>query len=132
MNTARTRAALACAACTALAVPAIALAANPVRGGQYANQATLSFATVSKDGKSASLTVYAGKCNSGLPLFSTKPAKISRGKLTYNGTGKFGKVNAKLTVNGKFLTSQQLKWTAHIKDGSCTYTDTETLTLYKS
>jgi hypothetical protein len=130
-----TRVALAAAACAALAVPAVALAANPIKGGHYSNQKYPSFAMVSKTGKSAKIIVYPGKCDTGLALTATKPAKISGGKLTYNGpAGLPGttKFNANIKVSGKFVTSHKLTWTLHLTSGSCTYTKTLTLTLMKS
>ncbi len=126
---------LAGAACVATAVPAVALGANPVSGGTYSNQVNLSFATVSKSGKSAKLDAFPGKCNHGITVAATKPAKIAAGKLTYNGSAKeLGTTNgiAHLTVSGKFVSAKSLKWTVHVKAGSCTSSHTETLTLMKS
>src|SRR5947209_20447015 len=108
-----TRVALAGAACGAIALPAIALAASPVKGGSYSNQKDLSFANVSKTGQGAMLEVYAGKCNNGIPVKSKKQAKIANGNLTYDGMAtELGTQNgtAHLTVSGKFITSKTLKW----------------------
>ena len=129
------RVTLAGVACAAVAVPAIALAANPVKGGHYSDQRLTEFVNVSTDGKSAKLKdVFPGKCNHGIPVEATKPADISGGKLTYSGPAKeLATANgmATLTVSGKFVTSDSLKWTVHVKAGSCSAKHSETLTLMK-
>jgi len=127
------RAALAGAACLAIGLPAVALAANPVKGGQYSDQATSQFATVSKDGKSAKLMVSPGKCNHGIPLSAT--GKISSGQLTYDGMAKeLGTQNgtAHLRLSGTFVNHKTLKWTARTRAGSCRATVQATLTRMSS
>ena len=133
MRSFATRGALTAVACGALALPAIALAASPVKGGQYSNQKTLSFATVSKNGHSAKIKVFPGTCDNGIGLVATKPAKIAKGKLTYKGQAAFAlaHVTANVTVHGKFVTSKKLVWTVKVKSGTCTSSQTTTLTLAK-
>lgn len=129
-----TRGVLAGAACFAVAVPAVALAANPVKGGSYSNQRVLSFANVSKSGTSATLELFPGKCNNGIAVQATKPAKIAGGTLSYDGTAKeMGTKNgiAHLVVSGKFVSSKSLTLTLHVTAGSCKSTQTQTLTLMK-
>jgi len=129
------RAALGGAACVAIALPAAALAAHPVKGGHYSNQKDLSFATVSKTGRRAQLEVYS-KCNNGIPVKANKAGKISsHGKLTYSGSAtELATQNgtAHLSLSGKFVTRKTLKWTATVIAGSCKSTVKDTLTLMKS
>jgi hypothetical protein len=116
-------------ACVAVALPAIALAANPKKGRTYSDQKVLSFAQVSKNGKSAKLTVYAGKCNGGFNMNTDKPGKISNGKITYDGSATSVTKSAKghIKLAGKWVSPTKLKWTATVKVGSCKATVPDTL-----
>lgn len=128
-----TRRALTALAGAALVMPAVALASSPVKGGNYSNQRTLSFAAVSKDGHSAKIKVFPGKCNNGIGLAATKAATIAKAKLTYKGPAEFklAHLTASISVHGKFVTSSKLVWTVDVKSGSCTSHETMTLTLTK-
>jgi hypothetical protein len=119
MSAFRRSALLGCLLAAAI-IPSAALAASATPGGEYSNQKTLDFATVSKNGKKAALNVNPGKCAHGASMKSAKPGKIKGKKLTYSGkVSNLAGDKGKVVLTGTFTNAKTLKWTAKVTVGSC-------------
>ena len=115
----------------AVLVPSVALAASVKAGGEYSNQRTLEFALVAKNRKTATLTVFPGKCAHGISMTATKPAKIKGRTVKYSGAVKSPTgTRGRIVLTGTFTNSKTLKWTAKITVGKCHSTSRSTLTLH--
>ena len=119
-----------CGCIIALSAPAVAVAASAKAGGEYSNQATLQSAIVAKNGKTAKLTINPGACAAGIPMLTTKPAKITGKKIKYSGAVKgLAGTAGTLVLSGTFTSRKALKWTGNLTVGSCHTTLRTSLTL---